>query len=121
MADFLRDHARLISRTGGTAGVRDQGLLESALGRPRHKHAYEGADLAACTAAYLYGIVMNHPFHDGNKRAGLLAAIEFLARNGHRLDADSSDVLRIVIRVASGEFDESDLTDWFVEHMRADP
>jgi death-on-curing protein len=106
-------HAETLREFGGTSGVRDQGLLESALSRPRNRHAYGDAPtLFELAAAYCTGIVRNHPFVDGNKRTGLLAARAFLFRNGYRLVPDEDETVDVIEGVAAGNVSESELTEW---------
>ena len=118
----LAIHAESVKNTGGSAGVRDQGLLESALGRARNLHAYsEDASHFALAAAYCSGIVKNHPFVDGNKRAGLLAAVAFLDLNGFVFRPEETDVVHLVMALAAGELDESALVEWFAEFSTSRP
>src|SRR5690606_25446250 len=98
---------------GGAAGISDENGLESALSRPLHKHAYASPDLWEMAAAYLYGIVKNHPFVDGNKRTGLAAADLFLVFNGLSLEAKQEDVIQLVMMVAAGEIDEDGAAAFF--------
>jgi len=110
-------HGRSLAIFGGSPGLRDSGLLDSALARPRQVFAYaESSSLAALAAAYAVGICRNHPFVDGNKRAGLLAALVFLETNGYRLAIDDMqatvDTIRTIEAVASGDIAEEDLTRW---------
>ena len=105
-------HARQLRLFGGPAGLRDPGALESALGRPVNRRAYEDADLAACAAAYAFGIARNHPLVDGNKRAALLALVTFLGLNGIDLVADEAQAVLIIRGLAAGEVDEAGLTRW---------
>ena len=115
---ILAVHARLIAEFGGSAGLRDYPLLESALGRPVAKHQYEDAGPAECAAAYAFGVAKNHPFHDGNKRAALACAILFLRYNGFALQATDRDARDAVLAGASGKMDESALAAWFIERIR---
>ena len=107
-------HLESLAAYGGTPGLRDKGLLESALDRPRNLFAYEDAptiyDLAAATCA---GIVGNHPFIDGNKRAGVLAAAAFLSLNGYDFRPAETDVVAVIMALAAGETDERALAAWF--------
>jgi len=106
-------HAAALAEHGGMEGIRDEGLLDSALARPRNLFAYEGTEsLARLAAAYAIGISRNHPFLDGNKRAAFIALALFIARNGSRLRADQVDATRTMLRVAAGELDENQLADW---------
>jgi len=112
----LAMHAETLQQFGGTTGLRDEGRLESALSRPQNRYAFADPSLFELAAAYCHGIVRNHPFVDGNKRTGLLAARAFLFRNGHRLDPDETDMVRIVERVASGEVSEEELAQWIEQN-----
>lgn len=117
-----RMHAALIERYGGAAGVRAGGdeLIDSALGRPRNRFAYEpDASLAELAAAYLFGLAKNHGYLDGNKRIGFAAAAAFLGANGARLVADQDDAYVIVIAVVEGRCAESELARWIADHLEA--
>ena len=102
VGDVLELHALQLERFGGGAGVRDQGLLESAVAQPAATFGGElvHADLFAMAAAYLFHIVRNHPFVDGNKRAGLLAATVFLELNGISIDRGSEDLYALTMAIA---------------------
>ena len=107
-------HDRQLAEHGGPVGVREEGVFHSALARrPRNLAAYESPDAPALAAAYVYGIVRNHPFVDGNKRTGWVVARLFLALNGYRLTFAPLDAVRTIKRLASGKLSESDLADWF--------
>ena len=108
-------HERQLAEHGGPAGVRDAGALASALARPRNVAAYEQPDAAALAAAYADGLVRNHPFADGNKRAGWVVARLFLAINGFRLSFDPHDAVRTI---AAGTLSESELVEWFRQQVR---
>ena len=113
-------HAESLAEHGGPEGLRDEGLLESALGRPRNISAYQPeADIAALAAGYGWGIAHNHPFVDGNKRAAFLAMGLFLRLNGFRLVADKADATRTMMGVAAGEIDEAVFGDWIRTHIAA--
>lgn len=115
--DFvLAMHSEQLRLHGGAAGVRDDGMLESALNRPLQKQAYGEPDLCELAAAYLFGIAKNHPFVDGNKRTALAAADLFLYFNGLELQADSDDLIQFVLMVAAGEIDEDGATAFFRDH-----
>ncbi len=105
-------HDRQLRLFGGPPGIRDEGALESALGRPVNRRAYQGADLAELAAAYAFGIARNHPFVDGNKRASLLAIITFLGLNGVDFIADEAEAVVMIRGVAAGEIDEEGLARW---------
>jgi death-on-curing protein len=111
MLDVLHDAQ--LREHGGSPGVRDEGLLESALARPQQKWAYaEAPDLAVLAAAYAFGLAKNHGYIDGNKRVAFMAAYVFLGLNGNDLDADEPDVVRTMERVADGRLSEAGLAAW---------
>lgn len=103
-------HGEQLSKHSGLAGIKDENALESALAQPLNKAAYGEDDVFALAAAYLYGFVKNHPFSDGNKRTGYLAAFMFLYLNGFLIEADQADVIEFVLEVAAGEIDEDGAT-----------
>ncbi len=105
-------HDRLLADHGGPVGVRDEGLLESALFRPRHLAAYGAPDVCDLAAAYAGGLARNHPFVDGNKRTAFMAAYVFLARNGRRLTAPEADATHTMMALAAGDMDESAFAVW---------
>lgn len=108
-----RLQAESVQEFGGLQGIRDEGLLESALGRPQNHYAYGSAvTLPRLAAAYGFGLIKNHPFLDGNKRVGLLAVRWFMRANGYRVEADPDDLYATVIAVASGTMDEDALAEW---------
>lgn len=108
-------HRESLQQHGGSDGVRDHGLLESALGRPQHRYVYTpDVTLADLAASYGFGIVRNHPFIDGNKRTGLLAIRAFLYLNGWILDPDQEDAIAVIVSLASGEVDEDQLAAWII-------
>jgi death-on-curing protein len=109
-------HAEQLRLHGGAAGVRDKGMLESALARPLQKEAYGQPDLCELAAAYLFGIVKNHPFVDGNKRTGFAAADLFLYFNGLSIEAESEDIIQLVTLVAAGEIDEAGAAAFFRDY-----
>jgi len=114
---FLLLHEESLAEFGGARGLRDEGVLDSALFRPQNTHAYKaGSILADLAAAYAYGIVKNHAFVDGNKRAAFLSIGLFLALNGHRLTADRVDAIQTMLAVASGRLDEKSLAAWIAEN-----
>ena len=111
--DIVLDiHAEQLALFGGGDGMRDLGLLESALARPLNKFAYGETDIAALAAAYAFGIARNHPFVDGNKRAAFGAMIVFLGLNGIDLDVPPEDATAIILEVAAGEIEEDGLARW---------
>lgn len=109
-------HAEQLRLHGGAAGVRDTGMLESALARPLNKAACGEVDLFELAAAYLFGSAKNHPFVDGNKRTALAAADVFLADNGWSLEVDKDDLYQLVSLVAAGNIDEQGATAFFREN-----
>ncbi len=108
-----RLHEMQIERFGGAYGLRDEGVLESALARPINKAAYGCDDLMELAAAYLYGLAKNHAFIDGNKRIAIVAAAVFLMENGWEIDADEGQLYTFVLSVAAGEIDEEGATRFF--------
>ncbi len=118
----LAIHSQAVAEFGGSHGVRDPGLLESALDRPRNLFAY-GNDptLFDLAASYCIGIVKNHPFVDGNKRTGDLAARAFLFRNGYFFEPREAEEVIMIIGLAAGEVDEDALARWISENSTAKP
>lgn len=117
--DFvLAAHKRQIAEHGGTEGIRDEGLLFSALARPENLFAYgENVDVAALAASYAFGIAKNHPFLDGNKRTAMVVAITFLNRNGLDFDAPLPEVYTRFLGLAEGIVSEEELAEWFRERL----
>lgn len=110
-------YARQVELFGGSFGVRDENLLESALHRPRMKFNYAADfDLFDLAAAYLFGLIKNHAFVDGNKRVGLAAALAFMGANGWRIIAPSDELLALVLSVAASELDEPTASAWLRAH-----
>jgi death-on-curing protein len=110
--DLLREH-------GGSPGIRDPGLLESALARPRHKWTYKKKpDLSELAAAYGYGLARNHGFVDGNKRIAFMAMYVFLLINGQELEAPEPEVVSLMLAVAEGTMSEKDLVKWVSAHVK---
>ena len=105
-------HAEQLALFGGPDGIRDQGMLESALGRPINKFTYGETDLAALAAAYGYGIARNHPFVDGNKRAAFGAIIVFLGLNDIDFLVPPESATAMILALAAGEVNEEGLTRW---------
>jgi death on curing protein len=117
--DIVLDfHAEQLALFGGADGLRDRGLLESALARPINKFAYGETDLAILAAAYGFGISRNHPFVDGNKRTALASMIVFLGLNRIDLDARQEAATAIVLGLAAGEVAEDILARWIAEHSK---
>jgi death on curing protein len=117
--DIVLDaHAEQLALFGGPDGVRDTGLLESALARPINKYTYGETDLAALAAAYAFGIARNHPFVDGNKRAAFVSMIMFLGLNGFELVAPPEQATAIMFEVGAGNINEEALARWIADNMR---
>jgi death-on-curing protein len=111
--DILAIHDRLLAAHGGASGLRDRGLLQSALARPRQHRAYaDSADVIEMAALYTAGIVRNHPFVDGNKRAGFVAGVLFLELNGFSFVANEEDATQSVLDLAVGTIDEAAFAAW---------
>jgi len=110
-------HDEQLAEHGGAAGTRDSGLLESALARPENLAAYGDPDAAALAAAYGFGIVRNHPFVDGNKRAALIATELFLALNGFDLVVGDVECVVTILALAAGELDEAEFAGWLRAHI----
>jgi death on curing protein len=111
-------HLEQLAEHGGGEGVRDVGLLESAMGRPQNLALYSEPDAAALAAAYGFGIARNHPFVDGNKRTAAVVAETFLALNGFSLTATDAELVVAILALAAGELSEDELADWFRGHLR---
>jgi death on curing protein len=112
-------HRESLARFGGADGLRDEGLLESALSRPENIHAYEPeADIFRLAAAYCAGIVRNRPFIDGNKRTGILSAVAFIALNGIEVAFEETSIVTMVFGLAADEVDEDALAVWLREAAR---
>ncbi len=115
--DIVLDfHAEQLALFGGADGLRDRGLLESALTRPLNKHGYGETGIAALAAAYGFGIARNHPFIDGNKRTALASMIVFLGLNGFDLDVPQEAATAMVLSLAAGEVTEELLAQWLADH-----
>ena len=121
----LAIHDEQLAVFGGGQGLRDPGLLESALAKARNRYAYEGgageghAGIFRLAAAYCAGIVRDHPFVDGNKRTGLLSLQAFLALNGYRFRPAQEDEVEIILGLAAGEVDETGLARWIAANAEA--
>lgn len=111
-------HPILLSEHGGAPGLRDEGLLESALARPRQIFAYSECDLPQLAAAYVAGIVQNHPFVDGNKRTGFMTGYVFLERNGLAFTAPEAEAALAVLELAAGSIDETGFTLFLRDHTK---
>jgi death-on-curing protein len=114
-------HNRQLAEHGGADGVRDEGLLDSALARARNRFAYEDPTptIPALAASYAYGLARNHAFIDGNKRTAAVVCETFLELNGFVLDATDAELYPVFLRLAEGSLSESDLAAWLTAHTRA--
>jgi death-on-curing protein len=121
--DVLTPHAIAIESQGGDPALRDRGLLESAVAMPRQQFGgqYGHEDIPAMAAAYAFHICRNHPFVDGNKRAGAAAMIAFLSDNGWSFDASADEAEPVVLQLASGQLDKSEFEKWAARHMHEKP
>ena len=108
----LAIHDEQLAEHGGQPGVRDPGLLESALGRPRNQFAYGEPSITRLAASYAFGISRNHPFLDGNKRTSLVVAELFLELNGYELIASDVQCITTFLQLAAGELTEDQLAEW---------
>ena len=114
-------HNMVIEATGGTPGVRDEGLLDSALSRPRNLYGYEQADLITLAASYAEGICMNHPFVDGNKRTAYVAGAAFLQMHGYVLNQEKGDEHeRTFLDLAAGKISMTELAAWYRDNVIRD-
>lgn len=115
----LAAHDEQLAEHGGASGVRDLGLLQSALARPQNLCAHGEPDAAALAAAYAYGIARNHPFADGNKRTAAVAALVFLDHNKVGFDIGEAELVVMVLALAAGELSEEAVADWFRDRLVA--
>jgi death-on-curing protein len=116
----LAIHDEQLAEHGGESGVRDLGLLQSALARPRQRHAYSDAPLARLAASYAFGIARDHPFVDGNKRTALVVMELFLVMNGRTLNAGDEGCVMAFLRLADGSLGEEELAAWLSTHAVAE-
>jgi len=114
-------HLRQLAEHGGAPGIRDAGLLSSALARPRHMATYaeRGVSLTQLAAAYAFGIARNHPFADGSKRTAFVVSMLFLRLNGRTVDAAQEEKYETFIDLASGKLDEDEFASWLDAHLVA--
>ncbi len=111
-------HEEQLAAHGGSAGLRDEGLLESALARPHHLASYGEPDVAAYAAAYGYGLSRNHPFIDGNKRTAFVVVELFLFMNAYLLEAADADCVLTMLRVAEGSISEENFAAWIRQNSK---
>ncbi|WNV12077.1 type II toxin-antitoxin system death-on-curing family toxin [Tardiphaga sp. 709] len=112
-------HSRQLRRFGGAAGLRDEGMLRSALERPINKWRYEQSELAELAAAYAYGLAKNHAFVDGNKRIAFMSMMIFLDKNRVAFSPDPAQSTSIILSLAAGEVSEQSLTRWIRDNWPA--
>ena len=105
-------HEQSLAQFGGSAGIRDEGLLDSALGKPENLFAYGKPTIFDLAASYAFGLVKNHPFIDGNKRTGFITAVVFLELNGYRFQASEVDAAVRTLALAAGEMSEPAYAGW---------
>ncbi|MCJ2046882.1 type II toxin-antitoxin system death-on-curing family toxin [Methylobacterium sp. J-078] len=117
--DVIDAHDRQLKVFGGASGIRDPGALESAVGRPINKWRYEGTEMPDLAAAYAFGIVRNHPFTDGNKRAGFMAMLGFLLLNDIPFAPDPVEATAVILALAAGEVGEAGLARWIRDNWPA--
>jgi death on curing protein len=118
-AAVIAVHDRQIELFGGQYGLRDSGLLDSAIARPKNFYLYESADILRLAAAYGYGICQNHPFVDGNKRTAFVVAIAFLKTNRYKFQADQVEVVQMMTNLADGKISEELLEGWLRKRVSA--
>lgn len=117
--DCLAIHEMMLAQHGGLTGVRDEGLLESAISKPQHLFAYSSPTLPEMAASYAAGIVLNHPFLDGNKRTGFLVAATFLELNGMEFTASEESVVQMTLALASGKVKQVAYAEWLSKNSKA--
>ena len=110
-------HAEQIAEHGGGEGIREAGLVESAMARPQNLALYGDPDICELAASYASGIARNHPFVDGNKRTAAVVSETFLLLNGGHLQATDAEVVVAFVALAAGELSEEELTAWFRDHL----
>ena len=110
-------HSRQLRRFGGAGGLRDEGMLQSALERPVNKWRYERASLTELAAAYAFGLAKNHAFVDGNKRIAFMTMMIFLRKNGIHFAPDQAQATKVILALASGEVSEQSLARWIADNL----
>ncbi len=118
-ADALTIHEKMISQHGGAAELRDKGLLESALAKLLHRYFYATATIPELAASYAAGVILNHPFIDGNKRTGFMLAMAFIEVNGWRFGADEADAVVQTLALATSDLSEADFAVWLTKNSSA--
>jgi death-on-curing protein len=116
--ECLALHEMMLSQYGGSEGLRDDNMLESALAKPRQRFAYGKPTMSDLAASYVFGIVKNHPFIDGNKRTGFMLGAGFLERNGWEFHASEAEAAVRTLALAAGELSEKEFAAWLKENSR---
>ena len=116
--DALAIHEKMLALHGGMSGVRDEGLLQSALGKPLNLFAYSNSTMPELAASYAAGVILNHPFFDGNKRAGFMIAAAFLEINGWRFVASEADAAVRTLALAAGGMSEAEFAVWLKKNSK---
>jgi death on curing protein len=116
-AQIVRIHDEQLAIFGGPSGLRDAGLLQSAIDRPRNEYTYGETKLAALTAVYAFGLARNRPFVDGNKRAAFVSIVVFLEKNGVDVDLSQPDAVQVILELAAGKLTEAELATWIEKHV----
>jgi death-on-curing protein len=116
--ECLALHEMMLSQYGGGEGLRDDNMLESALAKPRQLFAYAKPTMFDLAASYVFGVVKNHPFIDGNKRTGFMLGAGFLERNGCKFNADEADAAMRTLALAAGELSEKEYAAWLKKNSR---
>lgn len=117
-AVLIAVHEEQLAEHGGAAGLRDEGLFDSALARPQQLANYGEPDVANLAAACAFGLLRNHPFIDGNKRTGYVAAELFLVLNGYAMTATDESAMLTTLSLAAGDIDEATFADWLRRHLQ---
>jgi death-on-curing protein len=110
--ECLALHEMMLSQHGGSEGLRDENMLESALAKPRQLFAYGKPTMSDLAASYVFGVVKNHPFIDGNKRTGFMLGAGFLERNGYEFHASEAEAVVRTLALAAGELSEAEFAAW---------
>ena len=116
--ECLALHEMMLSQHGGSEGLRDENMLESALAKPRQLFAYEKPTMSDLAASYVFGLVKNHPFIDGNKRTGFMLGAGFLERNGYEFHASEAEAVVRTLALAAGELSEAEFAAWLKTNSR---
>jgi death-on-curing protein len=116
--ECLALHEMMLSQYGGSEGLRDENMLESALAKPRQLFAYGKPTMSDLAASYIFGLVKNHPFIDGNKRTGFMLGAGFLERNGYEFHASEAEAVVRTLALAAGEMSESEFAAWLKANSR---